>query len=74
MRYSDDFEYSYAWNTYTYEQLCELVDEEWKNLGEEGQYRFHKDPNPTFLMYCLSSIKPDQKIILNEYTYQYQIS
>jgi hypothetical protein len=67
-------DYSLYDKKYTYEELKKDVDEEYNSMSEdEIHYRLIQN-DPTFKLTVLSSMSPENTVILNEETYQYEIT
>lgn len=58
----DDYEYI---EDYSYEELKIIVDEWWNSLNEEQKHYQNTNPDPSFEMYILSSMKRTQNVSIN---------
>ena len=68
----DDYSSIYD-EEYTYDELNTEVQKEYDMMSEvEKDVRLVQN-DPTFKAQVLASMRPDNKVILNEYNYQYKI-
>jgi hypothetical protein len=57
---------------YTYEELELKALQEWENMHDEEKNTRIRNCDPTFIEQVLTSMKKNERVLLNEFTYKYE--